>query len=377
MLVSIIAPDLSHNCLGRAYVLAQLVERNYEVEIVGPQFGSQIWEPIKDEYDYRGVKTGKLMYQFPFSAPELLDQISGDVVYVSKPRMASYGPGLLATLGNDRPLILDIDDWESGLRYRNAGKIRTWVKEIPKLISVNSYYYTRPFEKLSDIADARTVSNRFLQERFSGTLIPHAKDTNKLDPTRFDQSHARDELDLPADDFLIMFSGTPHPHKGVDDLARAVDSIDIDDLCAVVVGANESEYVEKVRRIGGNSIIVRGMQPFDDIPKWLAATDVVAIPQKDNAATRGQLPSKVFDAMAMGKPIIATDVNDLSIVLNGCGHIIEPNSVELLQKSIVKLYNDRELRKDMGIKARERCVKKYSYDALSEVMDDLIHTVYS
>jgi hypothetical protein len=58
------------------------------------------------------------------------------------------------------------------------------------------------------------------------------------------------------------------------------------------------------------------MQPFDEIPKWVAAADVIAIPQKDSPATWGQLPSKVFDAMAMAKPIVATDVNDLSMVLS-------------------------------------------------------------
>lgn len=375
MLVSVVSPNLSHNCLGRAYVLAQLLERNYDVEIVGPQFQNDIWEPIKDEYNYRGVETSTHMYQFLFAVPDLLDIISGDVIYVSKPRTTSYGFSLLATLRDDRPLILDIDDWETGFGYRH-GRIKTYLKGVPRLVNVNSIYYKRSFEALSGLADARTVSNRFLQNRFGGTLIPHAKDTDELDPTRFNKTNAREELNLPPDDFLVMFSGTPRPHKGVDDLAKAVAAIDRDDVRAVIVGAHESEYVDTVRRLGGDSIIVRGMQPFDEIPKWLAAADVIAIPQKDNPATWGQMPSKVYDAMAMAKPVIASDVSDLPLALEDCGRVIEPGNVEELRTSIIDLYNDPELREELGTRARQRCIEKYSYDALAPVMDDLISSVH-
>lgn len=374
MLVSVVSPDLSHNCLGRAYVLAQLIERNHEVEIVGPQLKDDIWEPIKDEYEYKGVRTGSRLYQFLFAVPDLLNRISGDVVYASKPRTTSYGLSLLATLGRDQPLILDVDDWETGFSYRH-GRVETYLKGIPHLLSMNSIYYKRSLEALSGLADARTVSNRFLQDRFDGTIIPHAKDTDKLDPTRFDKASVRDELNLPPDDFLVMFSGTPRTHKGVDDLARAVAAIDRDDVRAVVVGAHESEYVNTVRKLCGDSIIVRGMQPYDEIPKWLAAADVIAIPQKDSPATWGQMPSKVYDAMAMAKPVIASDVSDLPVVLEGCGRIIEPGNVDELRESVIELYNDPELREELGIRARQRCVEKYSYDALAPVMNDLISNV--
>lgn len=374
MIVSVVSPDLSHNCLGRAYVLAQLIERNHDVEIVGPRLREDIWEPIKNEYDYKGIKTGSRLYQFPFAIPNLLEQISGDIVYASKPRITSYGLSLLATLGRDRPLILDIDDWETGLSYMQ-GKIKSYIKGIPRLLTVDSIYYKRFLEAISGFTDARTVSNQFLQDRFGGTTIPHAKDTDQLDPTRYDKAKVRDDLDLPPDDFIVMFSGTPRKYKGVDDLARAVAAIDRDDVRVVVVGAHKSEYMDTVQELGGNSIIVRGMQPFDEIPKWLAAADVIAIPQKDTFMTRGQMPSKVYDAMAMAKPVIASGVGDLPLVLEDCGRIIEPGDVRGLQESIIELLNHPELCEKLGNRARQRCVEKYSYDSIAPIMSDLISSV--
>lgn len=49
MKISILTPDLSHNCLGRAYLLAKVLQRHYKVEITGPMFGEEIWGPIAND----------------------------------------------------------------------------------------------------------------------------------------------------------------------------------------------------------------------------------------------------------------------------------------------------------------------------------------
>lgn len=375
MRVSILSPDLSINCLGRAYLLAQLLERNYEVEIVGPQTQGDIWEPVRGEYDYRGVETSLRTHRFLLDAPDLLDHITGDVVYASKPRLASYGIGLYERLRRDVPLVLDIDDWESGLIYgRRKNRLCALLWGVPALAHHNSLYYTRSLEALSSLADARTVSNSYLERRFGGVTIPHARDVEKFDPDNYDRAAVREEFGLPADTSLVLFLGTPRPHKGVADLAKAVAGID-GDVKALVVGADESEYTDRIRMIGGDSILVRGPQPFADIPAWIAAADVVAVPQRATPNTRGQIPAKVFDAMAMAKPIIATSVNDLPNVLDGCGRIVPPESPNTLRTEILELLAQPSMRAELGEAARLRCIERYSYDALAPVLADVIESV--
>jgi glycosyltransferase involved in cell wall biosynthesis len=376
MRVSVLSPDLSINCLVRAHLLAELLERTHEVEIVGPKTRGDVWEPLRDAHDYRGVDSSLLTPRFLLDAPTLLDRISGDVVYASKPRLASYGLGLYETLRRDVPLVLDIDDWESGLIYgrsRNLPAALLW--GVPALAHHNSLYYTRSLEALTGLADATTVSNRFLQERFGGVSVPHVRDTSVFDPSKYDRAAVRDDLGLPTDDPLILFSGTPRPHKGVEDLVVAVDAVDREDVRALIVGADDSEYTERVRRVGGDSVRLYGPQPFDEIPKWIAAADVVAVPQRRTPTTRGQMPAKVFDAMAMGKPIVATDVCDLAHVLDGCGRIVPPESPEALRDVLTDLLDDPALRADLGRAARQRCVERYSYDALAPVVADVIESV--
>ena len=375
MHVTVLSPDLSHNCLGRAYVLARLLERTHDVDLVGPELAAGVWEPLQNEFEYSGVPTSRHLHRFLLSIPAVRETIEGEVVVASKPRLESYGVALLNRLQTDRPVILDVDDWESGFAYRDTHPALAYAKGLPKLVFSNSFYYKRACEALASKADARTVSNRFLRNRFGGTLIPHARDTNRFHPRKFDAEAARKEFNIPAEKFVVMFSGTPRPHKGVEDLVDAVTSLKREDILGVIVGADDSAYANRLRRKAGDTVRIEGMQPFDDLPRWISASDIVAIPQRASAATRGQLPAKVFDAMAMGKPVLATDVGDLPYVLSDGGEIVPPGSPSSLADAIRRLAADESRRNAMGSRARERCVERYSYDALAPTMDEVVASV--
>jgi len=372
MHVSILTPDLSHNCLGRAYVLAQLLERRHTVEIVGPELGDGIWEPLRGEYLYKRLELGTFFPDFPLNVRELTDKITGDVVYASKPKMTSYGVGLLHTLGEDVPLLLDIDDWELGFKYGNKSPFLAHLKHTRHMLNLNSTNYTWMLERLSVLADDQTVSNQYLQDRFGGTTIPHARDTNAFDPSKFDARTIRTELDLPSDKTLVMFIGTPRPHKGVDDMITAIRGIDCDDIIGVIVGAGDSSYVQALREMSPDEVIIRGSQPFDQLPKWIAAGDIMVIPQRRNPATRGQLPAKVFDAMAMAKPVISTDINDLPKVLDKCGLIVSPDSPNEIADAIEYLHANPSEQEKLGRRAREKCIEKYSFDAVAPKLDRIV-----
>lgn len=42
MKISILTPDFSHNCFGRAWLLAKVLQRHYDIEVIGPAFGDGI-----------------------------------------------------------------------------------------------------------------------------------------------------------------------------------------------------------------------------------------------------------------------------------------------------------------------------------------------
>src|SRR2546430_10699219 len=74
--------------------------------------------------------------------------------------------------------------------------------------------------------------------------------------------------------------------------------------------------------------------PLEEIRSFPPAADVVVVPQRDTPDTRGQVPAKLFDAMALGRPIVSTRVSMIPEILEGCGLLVEAGDVSALGAAI-------------------------------------------
>jgi len=356
--ISVLAFDLSDNATGRAHLLAQLLAACHDVALVGPLFGNAIWRPLENSrIEYRGVP-GHRHPRFLGQIPGLLRLIDGDVIVASKPRPTSFGLGLIARARCHRPLVLDIDDWELGFFYR-AGR---WGR-LGRFLNVtnpNGLPWTWTMERLVRRADAITVSSRFLAARFGGTVIPHVRDTQAWDPARFDPAARRRALGLEGSK-VVMFLGTPRTYKGVDDLVDAVAAMSRDDVTLALVGVEPGRHATSA---WAARPFVRLFPPidFDDVPSYLMAADVVAVPQRATTETLGQVPAKLFDAMALARPIVSTSVSMIPEILAGCGLVVEPGDVKALANALARLLDDPEEARRLGLRARERCASEYSFE---------------
>lgn len=380
MKISILSPDLSDNCLGRAYLLAKILQRRYGVEIVGPIFGNGIWGPVADDkcITYKSVEMGGRFKPY-LQIRELARKIDGDVIYASKPVFTSFGIGLFIKVIQKKPLILDIDDWEMGFKKENNKNLSLF-HSIKALVSsglffygMGSYWNILFMEKLAPFSDEITVSNTFLKDKFGGTMVCHGRDTKAFDPKRFNRDLVKEKYGMEKSKKIVMFFGTPRPHKGIEDIIKAVSVIKDQDVALVVVGIDDRDQYSKnlvktTEKALGKRFKGFGLQPFETVPEFLTMADIVVIPQRKNLATIGQTPAKVFDAMAMARPIIATNVCDLSEILDGCGWIVEPENPMQLAEAIQHILNNREKAEKMGYKARQKCIEEYSWDAIEKVL---------
>jgi len=354
MKVTVIAFDLSDNATGRADLLARLLMPRHEVTVVGPRCGDNVWRPARDGVvRYRGLQGARLP-RLLGRLPALLRLVEGDIVIASKPRPTSYGLALLARARRRVPVLLDIDDWEVGFFYRSGGWGR--LGRALNLGNPNGLAWTWLMERLVSRADAITVASRFLQKRFGGALIPHVRDTDAWRPEKFDRAAARAALGVDAEK-VVMFLGTPRGHKGVDDLVEAVRGLGAGVRLALV-GA-ERRRAERWASLP--FVTVMGEIGLDEVPRWLVAADAVAVPQRATSDTLGQVPAKLFDAMALARPIVATTVSMIPEILEGCGALVPPGDVGALREALRALLADPDKAADLGRWARERCATRYSY----------------
>jgi len=365
--ISILAADLSDNATGRADLLARLLSPRYEVDVIGPRFAEGVWAPARDgPVLHRSVRAGRYP-GFVRRVPELLELVDGEILVASKARPTSFGLALLARARRPRPLVLDIDDWEVGFFYRSGAWGR--LGRALNLANPNGLSWTWLVERLVRRADAVTVASRFLERRFGGTLLPHVRDTEAWDPAHFDRTDVRARLRVGASK-VVMFLGTPRGHKGVDDLVDAVGSLGPGVVLALVgvdpARGGAPRWSER------SHVRVIGEIPFDDVPRYLVAADVVAVPQRDTTDTVGQVPAKLFDAMALARPIVSTAVSMIPEILDGCGLVVAPGDVPALTSAIKRLLDDADEAAALGRRARQRCEAHYSFRVARTALFPLI-----
>ncbi len=374
MKITILTPNFSSNCLGRAYILAKMLSCRWQVEIVGPMFGESIWSPVADEKDIE-FKPCKLKSHdhYLFNLRKIMKKIDGDVIYVSKPLMTSFLPGLLCKFFKKKPLILDIDDWDLGFvkeSYKKLSGFCRFKHFVHSFLDYACYWNILFMEKLVNLADVKTVSNSFLKEKFSGRLIYHARDAQIFDPQRYDAKALKVRYGLSSKK-IVSFIGTARKHKGLDTLIEAVSLIEDQDLVLMFVGleGRENPYgLMAKEKLGLSRVMIFGKQLFSKIREYLAISDVIVVPQEDNFSTKGQFPAKIFDAMAMAKPVVSTDVNDIPKVLDGCGLIVPSKDAEKMAEAIKSLIDNEKYSADMGKRARERFLEKYSYEKVGKAL---------
>jgi glycosyltransferase involved in cell wall biosynthesis len=373
MKISVLCFDLSDNAAGRADLLARLLAPLGEVEVIGPRSGAAPWAPVAGgSVRYSGVPERHLPGFFMTMA-ELARRADGDLLYASKTRLGSAGIGYLKrVLGRRRPLFLDIDDWEVGF-YLRSGPLGTLGRAL-NFGNPKGLPWTWLTERLTGLADGITVASRFLQRRFGGTLLPHVRDTDEWKPGAGSPVEARRRLGI-ADERVVMFLGTARGYKGLDDLGAAVAGLGRRDIRLAVVGTLPESVLGRdlVWRFPG--ICLAPPIAFEEIPSFLSAADVVVVPQRETPDTRGQVPAKLFDAMALGRPIVSTRVSMIPEILEGCGLLVKAGDVAALGGAIARLLDNRGEAAAMGRRARERCVERYSFTSARRDLFPLITQV--
>ncbi|NJK65594.1 MAG: glycosyltransferase family 4 protein [Microcoleus sp. CSU_2_2] len=383
MKVSLVVSDLSGGGAIRAFLLAQvLIQLNCDVEVVGFQFGKELYA-----IPPRGISVcaipGKNYPEFLMSAKKILKKIDGDIIYAVKPKPTSFGLSLLKKLETRRHVILDIDDWELSWyggdewKYRPSFKqlYRDIFKKNGQLRKPDHPLYIKWMESLVNRANAVTVDTEFLKQRFGGIYLPNGKDTEMFDPTKYNPELSRQRYGLSGYR-VLMFPGAPRPHKGVEDVLMALEQLNQPDLkLAIVGGSPYDDYDDKLMEQWGRWIIKLPRFPVETMPEIVAAAHVVVVPQRETMAAVAQFPLKLTDGMAMAKPILSTRVGDIPAILGGTGYLVDPDSPAQISQKIQWIFQNLTTANFQGMKARERCIEKYSIQTMTPILSDIISRI--
>ncbi len=247
--------------------------------------------------------------------------------------------------------------------------------------SVLTLFVDRALKSADDLLIAECEASRgYLLKRLGYApdkviTIYNGVDVANWPVSKADRAQKRLELKLAPGDALIGCVGRLDAQKGHGTLIDAMAKIKgrLPARCAIIGGGPRRAALEAQVRRRGLQDHVRLLGERDDVISWLSAFDVFALPSFWEG-----LPNALLEAMALGVPPVASDVDGVPEVVDDgkSGLLVPPKDSAALAQALATLAGDAALRARLGAAAQKavaerfgllRMIESYqnAYDALS------------
>jgi glycosyltransferase involved in cell wall biosynthesis len=299
--------------------------------------------------------------------------------------------GVLLSRRYRRPLIVEYNgsevwvakNWGRPLRFHRLAQMAETV------MLQHAHLVVTVSEALRDELIDRGIEPRRI------VTYPNCIDPGVFNPGRFSQSDVRDlrsryRIDGAAT--VVTFVGTFGQWHGVEVLAKAIVSLRdehpkwLEDRNLHFMLVGDGAQMQEVRSILDSCIkdglvTLTGLVPQSQAPLHLAASDILSsphVPNADGSRFFGS-PTKLFEYMAMGKAIVASELAQIGDVLRGGIHVKElpsgsplegetaaavlcrPGSAKEHADAIKFLVDREDWRQCLGSNARSRALEKYTW----------------
>jgi glycosyltransferase involved in cell wall biosynthesis len=289
-----------------------------------------------------------------------------DVVVVSSPTFFSIGAGwLLARLKRAR-LVVEIRDlWPAIFTELGVLTNRRLIGLLERL-------------ELAAYAAANTVV--VVSDGFRANLIargvPAAKVhtiRNGVRPGEFDPGAAADprlraRLGARPGDCLVLYAGTHGISQGLTSVADAAARLAGQPVRFAFVGegADKRRLSDRVAELGLRNVTLLPGVPHDQVPALLAAADICLVPLRDVPLFSAFIPSKMFECLAAGRPVVGAMTGEAAQILREAGaQVVPPEDSTALAGAIGALAADPARRAAMGRQGRCYVEKYFERDTLA------------
>jgi phosphatidylinositol alpha-mannosyltransferase len=210
------------------------------------------------------------------------------------------------------------------------------------------------FRKLDGLIAVSAAAEDAMSQYFPGRykLIPNGVDTDEFSPA------ATPRAEFMACGPKILYSGRFEPRKGLEYLLAALPKIQraIPDVVLIIVGGGPFEpyYRSLVPKELEPNVRFAGIIPQAERRNYYASCDLFCSPAVSNES----FGIVLLEAMASGKPVLASDIPGYNIVIrNGKeGILVPPKNPETLAAAAIKMLKDRTMSAVMGEAGRSRAL---------------------
>jgi glycosyltransferase involved in cell wall biosynthesis len=245
------------------------------------------------------------------------------------------------------------------------------VLALARLFGVRSVVHMK-FGRIPDVLQAGTTESRLLQRVANAAdrvIVLDEGSHRALAVVGVDAALVPNGIPTPsravepppkaADRPFALFVGWVLPAKGVYELVRAWTKAEASrGMDLVLAGPVEPSVAEELSLLAGpdTRVTLRGALDPDEVEELMARCGALVLPSHSEG-----LPLSLLEAMALGKPVIATPVGAIAELLrDGAGLVVPVGDEEELAAALDEVLLDKERSAELGDRARARVRKEYS-----------------
>jgi glycosyltransferase involved in cell wall biosynthesis len=298
------------------------------------------------------------------SVPAALSEPRPDVVIGTSPQFfTSIAAAAVATLRRV-PFVFELRD--------------LWPESIVAVGAVREGPFIRALERLAHRLYRRADCIISVTESFRTILVARGIDPGKIDVVRNGvdlgrfrpgarDNGVRTKLGVAGGSFLVTYVGTLGMAHGLEHVLEVAEMLKEEAVRFLIVGegARKEELVDRAERMRlGNVTFLEG-QPRDAVPAILAASDAVIVHLRDDPLFSHVIPSKLFEAMAAGRPVIHAVRGESAAIVNEsrCGITVRPEHPLEMAAAIRRLMADRGLAETLGRNGRVAAEEEFCRNA--------------
>ncbi len=261
-------------------------------------------------------------------------------------------PGLAIALGELRnPLAIWLGQNLERFLYRSADGITT---------------VTAPF-----IAEIRKISGEETPIRLSmnGTTLEFTKHDETRDALRLQRAW--------ADRFVALYAGNVGVCQGLEHIIKAALLTPEVHFCFLGGGPRKEELMELAARAGTSNIEFIPRLPQDEAAAWMAAADALLVPLASHPMCDIFIPSKLFDSLATGRPVLLSVNGEARRILeaSGGGYYYPAEDAQALSAALVALSTQPEMARAKGQRGRAyaiaHCLRSHQICPMVELAEHL------
>lgn len=178
-----------------------------------------------------------------------------------------------------------------------------------------------------------------------------------------ERESTRQALGIRTETRVVLYAGNAEPYQGLSRIFDAMPKVlaEAPDTVFVLVGINS----DRVQKSDGDHLVLVPRRPKEAMPHYLAIADVLVAPRDP----LGNFPLKLFDYMASGRPIVATDCDTHRTVLNEDRAVLVSPSAESFAEGILHLLADQNRAEQLGVSARSFAEGALGWNAFVRFVD--------